>query len=71
MAQLSCHRGRRTGAVSVDKGVPDLALARVGIWLVMTGAKVGDMDLAYTIVEAVLPPSADLLSMNQRGSGSG
>ena len=71
LAQLSCHRGRRTGAVSVDKGVPDLALARVGIWLVMTGAKVGDLDPAYNIVEEVLSPSADLLSTNRRGSGSG
>ena len=41
-----------------------------GIRLVMTGAEVGDPDLAYTIIEVVLPPSADLLSMNQRGSGS-
>jgi hypothetical protein len=37
----------------------------------MIGAKVGDPDLDYTIVEAVLPPSTDLLSMNRRGSGSG
>ena len=37
---------------SVDEGVTDLALARVQIWLVMAGAKVGDLDLACTIVEA-------------------
>ena len=55
----------------VDEGVPDLALARVLIWLVMTGAEVGDLDPAYTIIKVVLPPSADLLSTNQRGSGSG
>ena len=72
-AQPSCHRGRRTGAPGVDAGVPepDPALARVRIGLLMTGAKVGESDLAYTVVEAVLPPSADLLSTNRRGSGSG
>jgi len=43
----------------IDEGVPDLALARVQIWLVMIGAKVGDSDQAYTVVEAVLPLSAD------------
>jgi len=71
LAQPSCHHGHRTSAASVDEGVPDLTLARVRIRLVMTGAEVGDLDLAYTIVEAVLPPSADLLSMNQRGSSYG
>ena len=55
----------------IDEGVLDLALARVQIWLVMIGAKVGDLDLAYTVVEAVLLPSADLLSPNQRGSSFG
>ena len=55
----------------VDEGVPDLASARVWIWLVMTNAEVGDLDPAYTVVEVVLPPSADLLPMNQRGSGFG
>ena len=54
----------------IDEGVPDLALARVQIWLVMTGAKVGDPDLAYTIIEVVLPLSADMLLTNRRGSGS-
>ena len=49
---------------NVDEGVPDPALARVQIRLVMIGAKLGGLDLAYTIVEAVLPPSADLLSTN-------
>jgi len=51
--------------------VPDPSLARVQIRSVMTGVEVGDLDLAYTIVEAVFPSSADLLSMNRRGSGSG
>ena len=37
----------------------------------MIGAEVGDLDLAYTIVEAVLSPLADLLSTNRRGSSSG
>ena len=55
----------------VDEGVPDPASARVQIQQVMIGAEVGDPDLAYTIVEVVLPPSADLLSTNRRGSGSG
>ena len=71
MAQSSCHRGRGTSAAGIDEGVPDPTPARVQIWLVMTGTKVGDLDLAYTIVEVVLLPSADLRSMNQRGSGSG
>ena len=70
LAQPSYLRGQGTSAAGVDEGVPDLALARVWIWLVMTGAKVGDLDPAYTIVEAVLLSSADLLSMNQRGSSS-
>jgi hypothetical protein len=70
-APPSCHRGHGTGAADVDEGVPDPALARVRIRLVLTGAEVGDPDLAYTIVEAVLPPSADLLSTNRRGSSSG
>ena len=55
----------------LTKGVPDLALARVRISLVMIGADVGDLDPSYTIVEVVLPPSADLLLMNRRGSSSG
>ena len=55
----------------IDEGVPDPAPARVQIRLVMIGAKVGDPDLAYTIVEVVLPPSADLLSTIRRGSGFG
>ena len=54
----------------VDEGVPDLAPAWVWIQLVVIGAEVGDLDLAYTIVEAVLPPLADLLSMNQRDLAS-
>jgi hypothetical protein len=36
----------------------------------VTGAKVGDLDPAYTIVEAVLPSSVDLLSTNRRGLAS-
>ena len=71
LAPPSCHRGRRVGAAGVDEGVPDLALARVQIWLVMIGVEVGDLDLAYTIVEAGLSPSADLLSTNRRGSSFG
>ena len=55
----------------VDEGVPDLAPARVQIRLVMIGAEVGDPDLAYTVIKVILPPLADLLSMNRRGSGSG
>ena len=54
----------------VDEGVTDLALARVRIRLVVVGAEVGDSDLACTIVEVVLLPSADLLSKNRRGSSS-
>ena len=65
------HHGHRAGATGVDEGVLDLALARVRIQLVMIGDKVGDLDLAYTVIKEVLPPSADLLSTNQRGSGSG
>jgi hypothetical protein len=53
---------------SIDKGLPDLALARVQIWSVMAGAEVGYLDLACTVIKEVLPPSADLLSMNRRGS---
>jgi hypothetical protein len=30
----------------------------------MAGAEVGDPDLACTVIEEVLPPSADLLLMN-------
>ena len=71
LAQPSCHRGHGIGAVAIDEGVPDLALARVRIRLVVIGAKVGDLDLSYTIIEAVLLPSDDLVSMNRRGSGSG
>ena len=71
LAQPSCHHGHGTSAAGVDEGVLDPALARVRIRLVMTGAEVGDLDPAYTIIEVVLPPSADLLSMNQRGSGFG
>ena len=67
----SCHRGCGTSTADIDEGVPDPVLARVWIRPVVTGAKVGDLDLAYTIIEAVLPPSADLLSMNRRGSSSG
>jgi hypothetical protein len=63
----SCHHGHRASAAGVDEGVPDLALARVQIQSAVVGAEVGDLDLACTIVEAVLPPSADLLSMNRRG----
>ena len=70
LASLSCHCGRGTGAAGVDVGVPDLALAKVQIRLFMAGAEVGDLDLSYTIIEVVLPPLADLLSTNQRGSGS-
>jgi hypothetical protein len=70
LAQLSCYRGRETSATDIDEGVPDPALARVQIWLVMTGAEVGDLDLAYTVIEAVLLLSADLLSMNRWGSSS-
>ena len=71
LAQPSCHRGRGTGATGVDKGVPNLASARVRIRLVMIGAEEGDPDPTYTIIEAVLLPSDDLVSMNRRGSGSG
>jgi hypothetical protein len=71
LAEASCHRGRETGVAGVDKGQPDLALARIRIRLVVIGAKVGDLNLAYTIIEAVLSPSADMLSMNRRGSSSG
>ena len=60
MAQPSCHHGRGIGAIGIDEGVPDPAPARVQIRLVMIGAKVGDPDLAYTIVEAVLLTSTDL-----------
>ena len=42
---------------SVDEVVTYRALARVQIRSVVVGAKVGDLDLACTIVEAVLPPS--------------
>ena len=41
------------------------------LWLVVVGAEVGDLDPACTIVKVVLPPSADLLSMNQRRSSFG
>jgi hypothetical protein len=54
-----------------EVGEPDPALARVRTRLLVTGSEVGEPDLAYTTVEAVLLPSADLLSTNQRGSGSG
>ena len=64
LAQSSCHHGRGTSAASVDEGVPHQSPIRVRIRLVVTGVEVGDLDLAYTIVEAVLPPSVDLLSMN-------
>ena len=57
LALWSCHRGHETGVADVDKVVPDSASARVRIRSVMTGAEVGDLDLAYTIIEAVLPPS--------------
>ena len=36
----------------IDEGVTNLALARVQIRSVMAGAEVGDLDLAYTVVEA-------------------
>jgi hypothetical protein len=36
----------------VDEGVTDLALARVQIRSVVAGAEVGDLDLAFTVVEA-------------------
>ena len=55
----------------INEGVPDPALAKVRIWLVMTGAEEEDLDLAYTVIEAVLPLLADLLSTNQRGSSYG
>jgi hypothetical protein len=71
LVQPSCHRGRGIGAAGFDKGVPDPAQDRARIRLVMTGAEVGDSDLAYSVIEAALPPSADLLSTNRRGSGSG
>ena len=44
--------GLRAGAVGVDEGIIDLALARVQIWSVVVGAEVGDLDLACTVVEA-------------------
>ena len=50
-APRSCHSGRETGAACVDEGVLDLALTRVQIRQVMTGAEVGDPDLAYTVVD--------------------
>ena len=55
----------------VDEGVPDLALARLQIWSVVTGAKVGDLDPSCIAIEAVRPASADLLSKNLRGSSFG
>ena len=56
----------------VDDGITDLALAWVQIRLVVAGAKVGDLDLACTIVEAVLPPSADRPAINEsKGTSSG
>ena len=64
LAQPFCHRGCGTSVTSIDEEVLDLAPARVWIQLVVTGAEVGDPDLAYTIVEAIFPPLADLLSMN-------
>jgi hypothetical protein len=70
LAQPPYHHGRRTGAIGVDEGVPDLALARVHIQLVVRGAEVGDPDSFDTVVKAVLPPSANLLLMNRRGSSS-
>ena len=36
----------------VNAMLTDLALARVQIWSIMAGAKVGDLDLACTILEA-------------------
>jgi hypothetical protein len=71
-APPSCHRGREAGAAGVDEGVPDLASARSQIRLVVIGAKLGrGSDPACTVIEAVLPPSADqLLLMNRRGSCS-
>ena len=69
-AQLTCHRGRGTAAAGIDEGVPDLTPARLQIQLVMIGAEVGDLDLAYTIIEAILLPLAELLLMNRRGSDS-
>ena len=44
---------------------------QIRLQLVIICAEVGDLDLAYTIIEAVLLPSADLLSTNRRGSSSG
>ena len=40
-APPSCHHGRGAGAAGVDEGVPDLALARDQIRLVMIGAELG------------------------------
>jgi len=37
----SYHRGRGAGAAGVDKGVPDLALARDQIRSVVIGAELG------------------------------
>ena len=58
-APPSCHHDRGAGAADVDEGVIDLALARVQIWSVIASAEVEDPDLACTVVEAVLSPSAD------------
>ena len=38
--------------VDVDVGLIDLALARVQIRSIMAGAKVGDLDMACTVIEA-------------------
>ena len=71
LAQPSCYHGHRASTTGVDKGIIDLASARVQIRLIVAGVEVGDPDSACTIVEAVLPPSVDLLSMNRRGSRFG
>ena len=55
----------RSGLVIMVAELVWLALMKgYQIRSVMASAKVGDPGLACTIIEEVLPPSADLLSMN-------
>ena len=41
LAPSSCHHAHGVRAANVDEGVPDLALARDQIWLVVIGAELG------------------------------
>ena len=71
---LAMLRRRHSRLVNVVTELVRPALTKgyqIRLQLVIICAEVGDLDLAYTIIEAVLLPSADLLSTNRRGSSSG